>query len=180
MGELGWELHLASSDLAAVYAAIETSGAKYGLADFGSYALNAMRIEKGYHGWGSEIGTEYTPFDCGLERFVAFDKGDFVGRDAVLAARATTPEWCYRGFLVDSSDADPPASAPIRSGDTVVGYVTSASFGFRTGKRLALGFVRHEAGAIGSALDIEVLGVRCRAICIEPHVYDPGNRRLKS
>ena len=77
VGELGWELHVPDGELVKLYQAIEEAGIPLGLKDFGSYALNAMRIEKGYHGWGADFGTEYTPFDAGLERFVAFDKGDF-------------------------------------------------------------------------------------------------------
>ncbi|MBT6509141.1 MAG: GcvT family protein, partial [Rhodospirillaceae bacterium] len=93
VGELGWELHMAMADAPGVYDALWREGADLGLADFGSYGLNAMRIEKGYHGWQAEFGIEYTPFDAGLDRFVAFDKGPFRGRDAVLAQRDKPADW---------------------------------------------------------------------------------------
>ncbi len=73
VGELGWELHVDDDNLVDLYRALHETGEDLGLRDFGSYALNAMRVEKGYHGWGSEFGVEYTPFDAGIERFVAFD-----------------------------------------------------------------------------------------------------------
>ena len=69
VGELGWELHLASADLETVYRALWEVGSDLGLADFGSYALNSMRLEKGYHAWGADFGTEYTLFDASLENF---------------------------------------------------------------------------------------------------------------
>ncbi|MGI9406781.1 MAG: GcvT family protein, partial [Hyphomicrobiaceae bacterium] len=180
VGELGWELHLRSDDLKTLYNAVHAAGSTHGLMDFGSYALNAMRIEKGYHGWGADFGTEYTPFDAGLARFVAFDKPVFVGRDAVLSMRNTKPVWSWWGFDVDSPDAGALPSDPILFGDDVVGYVTSASFGFRTGRRHALGYLHHGVGEVGRNLEIEILGKRCPATCVQPHFYDPGNERLRS
>jgi len=150
-----------------------------GLRNFGSYALNVMRIEKGYHGWGSDFGTEYTPFDAGLQKFVAFDKPDFVGRDAVLGLREEQPDWRFVGFELDSPDADALPSDPILKNGQVIGYVTSAAFGCRTGKRLAMGYITNGAGDVGDRVTIEVLGRPCDAACIHPHVYDPDNARLK-
>ncbi len=85
VGELGWELHMRSADLVAVYEAIMVEGADKGIVEFGSYALNAMRLEKGYHAWGVDFGIEYTTFEAGLDRFVSRKKESFVGRDAFLA-----------------------------------------------------------------------------------------------
>ncbi len=180
IGELGWELHLASEHLPELYQAIEGAGAPLGLLDFGSYALNCMRIEKGYHGWGVDFGVEYTPFDCGLERFVAFDKGDFTGRDALLLQRDKPADWQFWGFEVESPDADPLPSDPILLGDQLVGYVTSAAEGFRVGKRLALGFLERGIGEEGRRLDIQILGRRSAVLCKTPHFYDPQNLCLKS
>ncbi len=180
VGELGWELHARSEDLENLHAAIRKIGDPMGLSDFGSYALNVMRIEKGYHGWGSDFGTEYTPFDAGLERFIAFNKPDFVGRDAVLALKDKEPEWMFCGFEIDSPDADALPSDPILNGDDVVGYVTSATFGYRTGKRLALGYLATGPLSQAQEFDIEILGVRRKARRHDPRVYDPENNRLKA
>ena len=179
VGELGWELHVASEDLAALYDAIIGAGQAFGLADFGSYALNAMRIEKGYHGWGADFGTEYTPFDAGLGRFVDFSKPVFIGREAVHRARDRAPEWAFWGFTIENSDADALPSDPILLDGELAGYVTSAGTGFRTGKRLAMGYLQHGNGAIGEVFEIIILGKRCRAVCGSPHVYDPDNERLR-
>ena len=180
VGELGWELHLRSDDLVTLYDKLCVHGAAFGLMDFGSYALNAMRIEKGYHAWGADFGSEYTPFDCGLERFVDFKKPPFVGRDAVLASRDQTPQLTWCGFEVMDADGDPLASDPIWCGEEVVGYVTSASSGFRTGKRHALGYVQQKVAAETDAFEISVFGRRFPARRVSPHAYDARNARLKS
>ena len=113
VGELGWELHLASSGLAGLYHALWAAGSDLGLVDFGSYALNSMRLEKGYHAWGADIGSEYTLFDAGLEGFLAPHKTDFTGREAALRQRELPADWRFAGFLVEGGDADPLPSDPI-------------------------------------------------------------------
>lgn len=180
VGELGWELHLASADLPPVYAAIEEAGKDLGLADFGSYALNAMRIEKGYHAWGADFGIEYTMFDAGLSRFVKTDKAGFIGRDAVLRQRNQKPEWQFAGFVVRSVDADPLPSDPILLNGEVVGYVTTAGEAFRIGGRVALGYVRGGLARVGETFAIEVLGTPCEAVVTPIPFYDPANERLRS
>ena len=180
VGELGWELHLASADLPAVYGAVQDAGRDLGLVDFGSYALNAMRVEKGYHGWGADFGTEYTVFDAGLDRFVRTDKPAFIGRDAVLEQRHRKADWQFAGFVVESAEADPLPSDPIRRDGAVVGYVTSGGEGFRIGKRLALGYVQGGLAEIGAAFEIEVLGTACKAVVAPLPFYDPTNERLRA
>lgn len=180
VGELGWELHVASRDLIALHEALTAAGAEYGLQPFGSYALNAMRIEKGYHGWGSDFGSEYTPFDCGLERFVAFAKPDFVGRTAAEAQGANKPDWAFRCFDIQESDRDALPGAPILRDGRRIGYVTSAGFGFRCDKRLALGYIETGTVDIRQPVEIEIFGQTYRATCRMPGLYDPENRRLRS
>jgi dimethylglycine dehydrogenase len=185
VGELGWELHVGDDDLTHLYAAIQEAGGDLGLRDFGSYALNAMRVEKGYHGWGSEFGVEYTPFDAGFDRFVALDKPDFIGREAAVAAADQTPGWSYGVWTVDVSTidgaaGDPPPSAPIRVDGEAVGFVTSASMGFRTGQRVCLGYVE---GAFADRMDgftIDVFGTDCEAQRHAHGVYDPDHERPRS
>lgn len=180
VGELGWELHLPSSHLAAVYGAVCEVGATLGLTDFGSYALNAMRLEKAYHAWQADFGPEYTPFEADLGRFIAFDKPNFVGRDAVLKLRRAVPNWRFAGFSLDSPLADAVPSAPIYCEGRVVGYVTSAGTGFRIGERLALGYLRSEVADADRGFEIAVLGERRPARRRMMPFYDPENVRLRS
>ncbi|MEM7169120.1 MAG: FAD-dependent oxidoreductase [Pseudomonadota bacterium] len=180
VGELGWELHMASKDLSAIYDACWDAGRDLGLADFGSYALNAMRIEKGYHGWGADFGCEYSPFEAGLAGFVNFKKDDFVGRDAALAARDDGLSWHFTGFVLEGAEADPLAGDPITQDGQWIGYVTSASQGFRLDQRFALGYVRGEALEEGTKIKLTLFGKMATATVAMPPFYDPQNTRLKS
>ena len=185
VGELGWELHVDDADLVSLYTAICDAGAELGLRDFGSYALNAMRIEKGYHGWGSEFGVEYTPFDVGLHRFLALDKPDFIGREAVRRAADEPAEWSYGVWTVDTSAmpglaGDPPPSAPIRLDGELAGFVTSASMGFRTGQRVCLGYVEGRFADHTEGFTIDGYGVHCPAQRHAHGVYDPDHERPRS
>lgn len=182
VGELGWELHVADRHLVGLYDALWGAGADLGLGDFGSYALNAMRIEKGYHGWGSEFGVEYTPFDVGLDRFLALDKLEFVGRDAVLAVADGPAAWSYGVWTVDVSSmpgpvGDPPPSAPIRIGGQPVGFVTSSSMGFRTGRRVCLGYVEGRHAATTAGFTIDGYGADLPAERHASGIYDPEHHR---
>jgi dimethylglycine dehydrogenase len=180
VGELGWELHVPSDDLSDLYDAIWIAGEPLGLVDFGSYALNAMRLEKGYHGWGADFGTEYTVFDAGLEKFVNLNKETFVGRDAVLHQKQSPSAWCFVGFDVEDGDADALPSDPIYDGEALVGYVSSGGTGYRLGKQLALGYVIQGNDDVGCEVEISILGERRRAIVTETPFYDPANDRLRS
>jgi dimethylglycine dehydrogenase len=182
VGELGWELHVDDDDLVELYLAIHAAGADLGLRDFGSYALNAMRIEKGYHGWGSEFGVEYTPFDAGLERFVDFDKPDFIGQGAALVQADKPAAWSYGTWTVGiesipGSPGDPAPSAPIRIDGRPVGFVTSASMGFRTGHRVCLGYVEGRYAEVRDGFTIDGYGVDCPARRHDHAVYDPEDAR---
>ena len=180
VGELGWELHVPSDRLVECYHRLEQEGTPLGLRNFGSRALNAMRLEKGYHAWAADFGIEYTPFDAGLDRFIAFDKADFVGRDAVGRLRDRPPEWRFWGFEIEGSSADPLAGDPISINGQVAGYVTSGGSGFRIEKRIALGYLKAQHGEDGAPCTIEILGKACPAVCVNPHFYDPHNTRLKA
>ena len=185
VGELGWELHVDDADLVVLYDAIHEAGRDLGIVDFGSYALNAMRVEKGYHGWGSEFGVEYTPFDVGLERFLALDKDDFIGREAALGLADRPAEWSYGVWSLDMSSldgpaGDPPPSAPIRLDGEPVGFVTSASMGFRTGERVCLGYVEGRYADRVDGFTIDVYGADCPAKRHRHGVYDPDHERPRS
>ena len=180
VGELGWELHLASSDLSKVYSSIWKTGQQYGLVNFGSYALNTMRLEKAYHGWGADFGTEYTMQDAGLGKFIDNNKQDFVGRHSVLEQLQQTPEWQFVKLIVDSRDADPLSGDPIYQDNNVVGYVTSGGTGFRINKCLALGYVSTSANLNIDELKVLILGKLYAATVSPEAFYDPGNLKLKS
>ncbi len=179
VGELGWELHIANNDLPTLYQAIMERGVSFGIGQFGSYALNSMRVEKGYHGWGSDFGTEYTLYDAGLQGFAKLAKGDFLGCDAVQLQSQTEPEWEWVGLEVTDPSPWPLASEPIVKDGTCIGYVTSGTQGARTGKMLALGYVKRGTLAMGERCAIRILGEVHQAIRHNPSQYDPDNLRMR-
>ena len=180
IGELGWELHVSSNHLTQLYQAIWQAGLTHNICNFGSYALNAMRVEKGYHGWGADFGTEYTLFDAGLSKFANMEKGPFTGREAVVRQSDTTAEWTLIGMEITDSGSEPLPSDPILKDGGVIGYLTSVSMGYRTGKLLALGYVKNGTLNMGDEFTVQAFGVERKAVCHEHHVYDPENSRLRS
>jgi len=180
VGELGWELHMMTRDLAHVYAEIFRVGEAYQLIDFGSYALNAMRLEKAYHGWGSDFGTEYTMADAGLMRFVDINKPEFIGRDAVLKQQQYDTQWTFIHLHIEDGDADPLPGDPILLDDHCVGYVTSGGTGFRLNKCIALGYINASVSPDVDRFSVQILGRMRDARLVRGAFYDPVNARLKS
>lgn len=176
-GELGWELHVPTSRTAKVYDAVKTAGREYGIADVGFHALNALRMEKAYPGWGSELTNDVTPIEAGIERFVEYDKDDFMGRKALVQRRQEPVESRLIYLEIDADDADAIGAEPVYAGHEVVGVTTSGAYGYATGKSLAFAYVRPAHGAPGCDLDVELLGERRPARVLAGPAYDPENRR---
>ncbi|MEM7564804.1 MAG: aminomethyltransferase family protein, partial [Pseudomonadota bacterium] len=179
-GELGWELHCASADVSKLYAAIAQQGEAFGMINFGSYALNSMRVEKGYHGWGSDFGTEYTLFDAGLDKFIDFDKADFIGREAVLQQRQNSVEWRFIRLAIECDKAEPLSSDPVLLQNECVGYITSGATGFRTGQCIALAYVEAKIPSDESQFEVQILGENYAARAVDGAFYDPENARLRA
>ena len=131
VGELGWELHHPIEYQTGLYDALKTAGAGLGLADFGLRAMDSLRLEKAYRAWGADLNTEVTPLEAGLERFVAFDKGDFIGRDALLRQRREGVAKRLATLEVDAVDADCWGNEAVWAGDASRGSRPRAAM--RTG-----------------------------------------------
>ena len=180
VGELGWELHPAIADLPGLYGAIWKAGEALGIADFGLYAVNSLRIEKAYRGWGAELTNEVTMLDADMERFIKLDKPDFVGRDATLARKQQDRSLQLVYFEVDPGDTDVRGAEPIFEGEDCIGVTTSGGYGHSTGKSLGFGYVPPSLSAPGKELAVDLLGVRRRAVILGEPAYDPANDRLRA
>ena len=181
VGELGWELHCPMDQMAELYDALVAASEPYGLVHFGSYAMNAMRIEKAYKAWGSELTTEITPIEARLERFVDFDT-DFIGKEATLARRDQTEPlsmvlvYCS----VAAADSDVRGNEPAFDGEEVMGIATSGAYGPTVGQSLAFVYVAPRFEAPGSTFELDLLGERRTATVLARPAYDPGNRALRA
>ncbi len=180
VGELGWELHVPMSDLVEVYHAIWKAGEPLGIRDFGMYAMESLRLEKGYRSWKQDITHEYTPFDAGLERFVKLEKGEFIGKQALLERHAKGEAERFVPLIVETPTADALTCSIVFDGATQVGIVGSGGYGHRIGKSIALAYVRKDLSAPGSKLEIEILGKRYPATVAQEPIYDPKNERLRA
>jgi len=180
VGELGWELHHPISMQNAIFDPLMAAGEEFGIKPFGIRAMDSLRLEKSYFAWGTELSIEYAALESGLERFVALDKGDFFGRDALVAWQAKGFDNRFVTLAVDVADADARGSEPLYAGGNLVGRVTGGGYGWRVGKSLALAMVRPVHGAIGSELEVDILGTRHRATVIEHSPFDSENSRLKA
>jgi dimethylglycine dehydrogenase len=181
VGELGWELHHPIEYQNHIFDALMAAGTDLGLKPFGIRAMDSLRVEKSYRLIGTELSIEYAAYESGLERFVHRDKGDFIGRDALL-------RWRERGFsnqfvtleVQGVTDADAPGNNPIYADGQLVGRATGGNYGFRVDKSLALAMVRPELAAPGTELSMDILGTRHRVTVIPESPYDPENARLRS
>ncbi|PRX20175.1 dimethylglycine dehydrogenase [Paraburkholderia sp. BL18I3N2] len=178
-GELGYEIYVENHYLRSVYQRLLAAGGAFGLHQYGVWALLSTRLEKGFGIWSREFGPEYTPAMADLERFIAFDKGDFIGREAVLARRGVTPVHRLLTFEIDAVDADASGFEPVWVGDAVAGYTTSGGYGHTTGKSLAMGYVKSEYLVGANAFEIQILGERRPARILTAPAYDPDGARMR-
>ncbi len=175
VGELGWELHHPIEYQNHIFDALVDAGAEFGLAMCGMRAMESLRIEKSYRMWGADLTTEYSAFEAGLDRFVALNKGDFVGRDALVAQQRQGVPQRFVTLCVQVDDADPLGNEPIYQGDRMVGRATSGVYGHCVGNSLALAYVEPEVAGDGTALEIVILGKRYPATVVPHSPYDPEN-----
>jgi len=182
VGELGYELHHPIEMQNCIFDALMEAGAEFNLKPFGIRAMDSLRLEKSYRLIPRELSIEYAALESGLERFVRLDdERDFTGKQALL-------EWRARGFqnafvtvqVHDVTDADARGSEAIYHAGALAGRATSGGYGFRVDQSLALGLVRADLAAVGTELEIEILGQRHAATVIAESPYDPDNRRLRS
>ncbi len=188
VGELGYELYVPTEMASYVFDRITEKGADFGLGNAGFFALNSMRMEKGYRHWGHDIGMEDTPIEAGLKFAVKFDKkGGFIGRDALLRqleqkalkkrlVQFMLPEGLDQPFLHHEE--------PIYMDGKIVGSITSGAFGHRVGRSLGMGYVYHDDGVTpellkSASFEIEVACERFPAVAQLKPWYDPEGKRIR-
>ncbi|MEP3197861.1 MAG: FAD-dependent oxidoreductase [Lentilitoribacter sp.] len=177
-GELGWEVHTSFEDSANAYSAIRDAGAT----PFGMFALDSMRIEKGYRTWKGDLSTDYTLLEGGLERFVRLNKEqNFPGKQALMSEKQQGAKKGFVTLVVEAGDSDAPYMSTVWNGEEVVGETTSGNWGYRINKSVALGVVKAELAAPGTELEVEIYGKRCKAVVQEDlPLWDADNERIRA
>jgi dimethylglycine dehydrogenase len=179
-GALGYELWVSSEYQRVLYELLRKAGRDYGLKLFGGRALNAMRIEKGFGTWAREFRPIYGPLEAGLGRFVALDKGEFVGRAAAAEEKEKGGALRLQCFKVAAAEADAIGDEPIWHEGKPVGWVTSGAYGHRVDASLALGYVPAELAAADSGFEIEIIGERRPALRLKEAPFDPAGSSMRS
>jgi len=180
VGEQGWELHMPIADLNTVYDAVWAAGEAHGIADFGSYAMNSLRMEKAYRGWGSELTAEITLIEADMERFLRLDKESFIGKAATLQRKQDGVELQLVYLEVEADDADVCGGEPMFSGGKYAGVTTSGGYGFWAAKSLAFAYVKPTFSEPGTLMDIRILGQMRQATVLAEPVYDPQSERMRA
>jgi dimethylglycine dehydrogenase len=180
-GELGYEINVAANEQRGLYDALLEAGCDFGLKQVGYGALNALRIEKSFGIWSREFTWTTTPAMCGLDRYVAHDKADFIGRDAACAERDGPPPMRRLATLeVDAANADASGFEPVWQGERRVGQVTSGAFGHNCNKSLALAYLDSGIISGGQPLEVDIVGIRRRARVIPASPVDPSGARMRA
>ena len=168
-GELGWELHMPFEAMADVYTALWQAGQTHGIADYGSFAMNVMRMEKGFKGAG-ELTNEVTLAEADVLRFARSDK-DYLGRDKTL--NADLPWVCAYLEIEPDGEIDGHGGEAVMLNGTVVGSTASVAFGHTVGKILAFAYIKPHAAAPGTALEVVIHGKPRTARVLGEPAYDP-------
>jgi dimethylglycine dehydrogenase len=180
-GDLGYELWCNPAYQTHLFDVLMQAGAQFEIRLFGSRALNALRLEKGYGSWTREYRPLYTPLEAGLEPFVAVDKpAAFIGREAAARERAAGGKLRLRTFIVEADTADVIGDEPIWFDDKVCGWVTSGGYAHGSRVSVALGYVPKELAEQDGPWTVEILGRRRPARLQRTPLFDPRGQRLRA
>ena len=180
VGALGWELHFPIEYAHHLFDAhVRARAAEFNIGMAGMRAMESLRMEKSYRMWGTDLTPDYTPFEAGLDRFVRMNKGAFIGKEALekqLAAGRPAP---LRHASKCTASSTPIRSATSRCSTckgTLIGRATAGYYGHALRQEPGMGYVKPEFAAVGSELQIEILGERKRATVLVDSPYDPENK----
>ena len=177
-GELGWELHGPAENMLAVYDALWAAGEAHGITDYGSFAMNAMRLEKAFKGAG-ELTNEVTLPEADVMRFVRMDKDDFIGKAATEASQASNsmPWICAHIAVEPDGIADGHGGEAVLVDGKVVGSTSSMAYGHAVGKILGFAYMKPEAAAAGTEIEVVIMNEKRRGIVLGEPLYDPENSK---
>jgi glycine cleavage system aminomethyltransferase T/glycine/D-amino acid oxidase-like deaminating enzyme len=181
VGELGWELYTPSAHGSALWRSLWEAGRDHGLVAAGYRAIDALRLEKGYRVWSSDITPEETPYEAGLGFAVKLDKGvDFLGREALVAAKAAGRRKLLRCLVLDDPRSVCLANEPVRVAGEIVGRVTSGGYGFAVEQSIAFAYLPPDRAALGTRGEVEVFGEWVGFEITREPLWDPDGARIRS
>ncbi len=181
VGELGWELYPPSEYGRGLWTALWEAGRAHGMLAGGYRAIDALRLEKGYRVWSSDITPEETPYEAGLGFAVRLDKGtDFIGREALLARKAAGSRRRLACLVLDDPRSVTLGNEPVRIDGAIVGRVTSGGYGHAVAKSVAYAYLPPERAVPGTRGEIDVFGAWVGAEVVREPLWDPAGERIRS
>jgi glycine cleavage system aminomethyltransferase T len=180
VGELGWELYCPMEFGAALWRTLWEAGEPYGLVAGGYRAIDSLRLEKGYRVWGADITPDESPDEGGVGFCVKLDKGEFVGRDALVAGREDGPRQRLACIVLDDPRRVALGNEPVRVGDEVVGRVTTGGYGYTVGRSIAYAYLPPELVETGTAVAIEIFGRWVEGEVAAEPLFDQAGERIRS
>jgi glycine cleavage system aminomethyltransferase T len=178
VGELGWELYCPSEFGLRLWDSIWESGRDHGLVAGGYRAIDSCRLEKGYRVWGADITPDDTPWEAGLDFAVKLDKGDFIGREALLGRRE--PERKLVCIVLEDPRSVALGSEPVRADGEIAGRVTSGGYGYTVERSIAYAYVPTERSEVGQPVEIEIFGEWTAGEVAQEPLYDPTSERVRT
>lgn len=177
-GELGWEIHTHNENVPEIYDALCEEKVK----PFGMFALNSLRIEKGFRAWKGDLSTDYSLLESSLDRFIKFDKSqDFPGKQALQIERQAGSKKQFAVLTVEQEEYDTPYMSTLWHDDIIVGETTSGAWGYRVNKNIALAILKSDLVKPGTELQVEIFGELYPAVVQGSNgLFDPTHSRLKS
>ncbi len=178
VGELGWEIYTSAENGQRLWDVLWQAGQQHGVIAAGRTAFNALRLEKGYRSWGTDMTTEYDPYEAGVSFAVKAGKTGYVGADALEGRSVETASRRMRCLTVDDGESVLMGKEPVFHDGVAVGYVTSAAFAYTIRKPIAYAYLPAGVGE-GDSVEIEYFGTAVKATVTPEPVYDPTMSRLR-
>ncbi|GGO88580.1 sarcosine dehydrogenase [Nocardioides phosphati] len=178
VGELGWEIYTTADLGQRLWDTIWEAGQEHGIIAAGRGAFNSLRLEKGYRSFGGDMTNEHDPYEAGLGFAVKLDKGDFIGRDALVERKANQTK-TLACLTIDSTQDVVLGKEPVFADGTTVGYVTSAAYGYTIEKGIAYAWLPLEVAEVGTEVEIGYFDKRVKAVVTAEPLFDPKMTRLR-
>jgi glycine cleavage system aminomethyltransferase T len=180
VGELGWEFYCPLEYALRLWDVLWEAGQPEGLVAGGYKAIDTLRLEKGYRYWSSEITPDYTPLEAGLNFAVKLNKGDFIGREALLKQKEAGIKQKLCCLTLADSRTVALGKEPIRSGDKMIGWVAAGGYGYSVGKSIIYAYLPIEHSKVGTELQVEFFGEQVQATVVQAPLWDAKGERVRS
>lgn len=181
-GELGWEIHHAAQDTGLLYRTLLEAGQEFRMGDYGTFATNSLRLEKGFRGWGAEMNLDKTPFEAGLDPFIKPNKKtNFVGQEAVRELMFQEPK-CKLVMLTVQTHGhlDPYGNETVWFDNKVVGNTTSGGYSYQAKSSICYAYLPPHLAQLGNQVYVELLGARYLATVVKDPMYETEAARTRN